>query len=287
MFTKISPLLILSSIPVLLITLRAEDTAQALTGAQIIDKYVDTQEVSSELDFIRMSIVSPGPTILERRFLAVYKKNPDGGRSYLIRIIRPPDIEGVTLLSLQDANKDIDQYLYLPDVGEARKLRGKGQFGAFLGSDFTFQDLLRETPSNFTHERQQDAFVNGVDCYNVRAQPGSGQKDNPYRYRNLFIDKEGFELQKIEFYGQGNELVKTFSAFDYQSQKIKGKTTRPRRAVMENKSKNSVTIFTVIAGRIDEEISDELFTPNKIVDWTVEEVDEFIYNYGFVVWDQD
>jgi len=283
MFTKISPLLLLSSIPMLAGSLSAMHHEKALTGAQIIDKYVNAQEVSSELDYIRMSIVSPGPTIIERRFLAVYKKNPDGSRSYLIRIIRPPDVEGVTLLALQDANKDIDQYIYLPDVGEARKLRGKGQSGAFLGSDFTFQDLLRETPSNFTYERQQDAFVNGAECYKVMSQTGSGQEENSYLYRNLFIDKEGFELQKIEFYGQGNELLKTFSAYDYQSRKIKGKTTRPRRAVMENKSKKSVTIFNVIEGRIDEEISDELFTPKKIVDWTVDEVDEFIFDYGFVI----
>ena len=287
MFTKITPLLLLSTIALLTVSLSAMHHEKALTGAQIIAKYVDAQEVSSELDYIRMSIVSPGPTVVERRFLAVYKKNPDGSRSYLIRIIRPADVEGVTLLALQDANKNIKQYLYLPEVGEARKLRGKGQSGAFLGSDFTFQDLLRETPSNFTYERQQDGFVNGAECYNIRAQPGSGQEGNSYHYRNLYIDKEGFELQKIEFYGQGNELIKTFSAYDYQSNKIKGKTTRPRRAVMENKSKKSVTIFTVIEGRINEEISDELFTPKKIVDWTVDEVDEFIYDYGFVIRPQD
>ena len=283
MIATVNRLLLLSTIPLLAVSLPAMHHEKTLTGAQIIDKYVEKQEVYLELDYIKMSIISPGPTILERRFLAIYKKNPDGGRSYLIRIIRPAEVEGVTLLAVENKMKEIDQYLYLPDVGEARRLRGKSQSGAFLGSDFTFQDLLRETPSNFRYERLEDVFINGVECYNVRAQTNSLDEGNPYHSRNMYIAKGEYDLLKIDYFGQTDELIKTFSAFDYHSPQIKGITTRPRRAVMENKSKNSITIFTVIEGRIDQEISDNLFTPKKIAAWTADEVDEFIYDYGFVV----
>ncbi len=276
-------LLIIFSLPMLAISLQAMHHEKPLDGTKIIEKYVEAQEVDSELDYIKMSIISPGPTILERRFLAVYKTNPNGERFYLIRIIRPADVQGVTLLAKQDSGKEIEQHLYLPDVGEARKLRGKSQSGAFLGSDFTFQDLLRETPSNFRYERQDDAFVNGVECFKVKASPASTEEGGIYLYRNLYIDKVDFEMLQIDYYGPGKELVKTFNAFDYHSSKIKGKTTRPRRAVMEDKKNNSVTVFTVIEGRVNEKISNELFTPEKIENWTADEVDEFIYDYGFVV----
>ncbi len=287
MIPNLIRLLILSSVILSAVTLSAMHHKKPLTGAQIIDKYVEKQEVYSELDYIKMSIISPGPTVLERRFLAVYKKNTEGGRSYLIRIIRPADVEGVTLLAVEDKDKEIEQYLYLPDVGTPRRLRGQGQAGAFLGSDFSFQDLLRETPSNFRYERLEDVFVNGVGCYNVRALANSEEEGNPYQYRNMYIEKEGYDLLKIEYFGQADKLMKTFNAFEYHSPKIKGVTTRPRRAVMENNDKNSITVFTVIEGRIDQEFSDDLFTPKSIADWTPDEVDEFIYDYGFVVTPQN
>ncbi len=52
---------------------------------------------------------------------------------------------------------------------------------------------------------------------------------------------------------------------------------------MQDFDKDSSTIFTVIEGRIDEEIDADLLTPAKIEKWTPEEVDEFIFDYGFVV----
>ncbi len=283
MITILTRLILLSTISLLAVSLAAMHHEKALTGAQIIDKYVEKQEVYSELDYIKMSIISPGPSVVERRVLAVYRKNPDGGRSYLIRIVRPAEVQGVTLLAVENKMKEIDQYLYLPDVGEARRLRGKSQSGSFLGSDFTFQDLLRETPSNFRYERLEDVFINGVECYSVKARSNSQEEGNTYQYRNMYIEKEEYDLLKIDYYGQSDELLKTFSAFDYHSPQIKGITTRPRRAVMENKSKNSITVFTVIEGRIDQEIPDNLFTPKKITTWTADEVEEFIYDNGFVV----
>ncbi len=71
-----------------------------MTGRAIVDGYVETQEVDSELAYIRMTIVLPGPRLEERRFLAVYRKDPEGGRGSFIRLVRPPDVEGVTLLAI-------------------------------------------------------------------------------------------------------------------------------------------------------------------------------------------
>ena len=111
-----------------------EETGEhRLSGAEIIDKYQETRTVDSELVYVRMAIVLPGPAITERRFLAAYRKEPQGGHGYFIRLVRPKEVEGVTLLAVEDASGDATQYLYLPSVGKTTTISKSGRSGAFLG----------------------------------------------------------------------------------------------------------------------------------------------------------
>ena len=123
---------------------------------------------------------------------------------------------------------------------------------------------MREIPRNYEYERLEDTFVTGVVCYKVRAQSNSEEDASAYIYRDLYIARDSFHLLQIDFYGPGEKLMKVLNAYDYESAKVKGATVRPHRAVMQDFDKDSSTIFTVIEGRIDEEIDADLLTPAKI-----------------------
>ena len=180
-------------------------------------------------------------------------------------------------------NGAIDQYIFLPDIGQVTKISGDSKSGYFLGSDFTFEDLLREIPGNFKYERKGDTVIHGAECYTIRAFPTDGSAGSYYSYREFFIKKETFMLHQIEFYGPGDKLLKVLEAFEYNSSAVKGETVRPRHAVMTNMEKNSVTIFNVVESRLNLELDADLFTPKAIKNWTAEEVRDLIFDYGFTV----
>ena len=72
------------------------------TGEQIVAKYVATQEVDSEVAYVELSISQPGSATRKHRFLTVYRKRPDGTRDYLLRMVAPKDVAGVSVLAHED-----------------------------------------------------------------------------------------------------------------------------------------------------------------------------------------
>jgi hypothetical protein len=254
-----------------------------LGGAAILANYVATQDADSEIAYIKMTVSEPGVPKREHRFLTVYRKRPDGRRDYLLRMVSPKDVAGVSVLALEDAKGVIEQYFYLPAAGKARRLTGQAKTGALLGSNFTFEDLVREIPSAHSYERLPDTMLRSTPCYMVRATENPGGS-SAYAYRELVIAKDTFDLMRVDFFDKNKrKLTKTLTAYDYRSSAVKGATRRPRSAVMQVIGKEQWTDFTVIEGRVGEKLPDDLFTPQRIETWTEPDVEEFIFRFGITV----
>ena len=93
---------------------------QSLSGREIIDNYIATQEVASELVYIHMELYSKNLSIEKYQFLILSSKNPDGTRNNLIRLINPKEVMGVALLTLELADDQLEQFYYLPEVPSIR-----------------------------------------------------------------------------------------------------------------------------------------------------------------------
>lgn len=254
----------------------------ALTGNQIVSLHLADKRSDSEMAFIRMNHQVPGAPPKEYRFLVVYRKT-DSGKSYFLRLIRPKDVEAVTILAMEKSAGDLDHYFFLPAIGKMKRLTGEARRAAFLGSDYSFEDLLDEMPSWNAYERRPDAEVDGFPCFQVRAVEARREGGSAYAYRDLFIDKEGHHLRKVDFYAKNERLVKTLAASEFGSTEVKGQTTRPRRALMTNHQTGSTTEFVVVEGRVNEKFDPALFAPERLERWAPEEVEEFIFNLGLTV----
>ncbi len=254
-----------------------------LTGRQIVDRYLERQTVGSELAFIVMTVSRPGAEKKEYRFLTAYRREADGAKKGLVRLVRPKDVEGVTLLALQDAKGNAETYVHMPALGETTRLVGAALDQPFLGSDYSYKDLLAEVPSAHHYERLKDARLREIDCYQVRAVENEGPKDRLYAYRELLIDKEKLQLVRVLFYAADGKLVKTFMPYEYGSSEVKGETTRPRRAVMVRPGDAAQTEFRVVESRLNRDIPPEIFTTTRIESWKPEEVEEFIFQFGITV----
>jgi hypothetical protein len=255
-------------------------SASAETEAEsIIARFVETQSAKAEMAFIRMQTLVDGVRQDERRFLAVYQELEDGSAGYLIRLVRPKDVQGVSILATTQADGTVEQSIFLPAVGTMRPLKSGAQAGAFLGSDFSYEDLLREVPGSQSYEVRPSVFLRGAQCHVVRATPRlpGGQ----YGFRDLHIDEESSRLMRIDYFGTDGKRVKQLDCFDYESPQIFGNSQRPHRTVMTNEAAGTSTIFTVIVGRMGEILAPETFTPEFIENWTEAEVEEFMFQLSF------
>lgn len=245
------------------------DDTEALSGREIVERYVERQKTSAEVEMLMMDTIVPGRPTVQRELLALYQAEPDGTRQYLLRILGPQAVEGVSLLAREPAEGEREAFLYLPAQGEVQPLTGEVQFAPFLGSDFTYEDLSRENPLHYTYERERDTYVHGAPCYRVRAEPKPDYADNTaYGHRLLFIEQQTYNVLKIEFYDKRGNHVKTFEAYGYESPRVKGETMRPFRAVMRTHGAETQTSFHIIESQINERVNPALFTPTALKTWT-------------------
>jgi len=251
------------------------------SGAELIEAFLADQNVSSEMAFVRMQFLQDGSRVDERRLLMLYQKNDDGSADYLVRMVRPKDVEGVTILATVDPDDGMEQSIFLPSIDQTRPLTGEAQFSPFLGSDFAYADLVQEIPGTQRYERLADDYAQGMLCHVVRATPVGG--DSAYGSRKLFLARGTNDLQRIEYFDGDGKLLKMLDCFDYESPEIHGTTIRPHRAVMSNPSKGTSTVFTVIVGRVGEKISPTVFETESVENWTSDEVDDFMFQLSLNV----
>ncbi|MFB9900799.1 outer membrane lipoprotein-sorting protein [Cerasicoccus arenae] len=244
--------------------LQAND-ASKLDGPQLMNRYAETQTVDAELAFIELKTFeteTPTENIIKKRLLAVTRKDGNGGYDYLIRLLVPKDVEGVSVLTNVN-NGNTDQYLYLPAQGKPVQI-GTGMSGNFLGSDFAYEDLIRETPSNYNYERLPDAVAQGEVCAVILAKP-SEVEGSQYAYRKIYLDPISFEVRKIEFFSEdGSDPVKELQAYEYRSPNVDGSTVRPRFAVMTNLETGTISVFKVLKSRLNLPLDEALFTSDNL-----------------------
>lgn len=256
------------------LALPAEDTTP-MDGKALMDRYAETQTVDTELAFIELKTFeteTPTDQIIKKRFLAVTRKDDDGGYDYLIRLVRPKDVEGVSVLTNVEGNDDIQQFLYLPAQGEPLQLGGAGRSGSFLGSDFAYEDLVREAPGNYEYVRLDDGLAQGEVCAVVEARP-VGDGESQYSRRVIYLDPNRYEVRKIEFYGDDPDMpVKELQAYEYRSPDIDGSTVRPRFAVMTNLETGTISVFKVLKSRLNLSLEDELFQSANLARMTPADV---------------
>jgi hypothetical protein len=253
--------------------------SQVLSGEAIMQSVKQAHVADTELELIQMVIVDGRGNAQTRKLLSAIQTSGDGNARYLLRFLEPENIAGVTLLTLEIGSGEVSQYLYLPAVGQARKVTGNARSSSFMGSDFTFEDLRKEMPSEHRYHRLLDDEVEGSDTYVVMSAPASVDIFNAtgYEHRLLYVHKKTFDILKIEFYEAGSTApMKTFQGYDFEGAEVDGPAKRPGRVVMNNHDKGTTSILTLLKSRLDVELPESIFDPAQLGEFSEAELAELM-----------
>ncbi len=256
--------------------------ASTMTGDEIIEQVKARHAAESELEQIKMVTMDSSGRTQERQIISVVQKSPTGNMSYLIRFVAPEEVKGTTLLAVERENGEVEQYLFLPGLGQPRKIVGTARGGYFMGTDFTFEDLRKEKPTEWVYHRLIDEVVEGRDCYVILTAPIdiSREKITGYLNRILYVDKETLNILKIEFFDSKKQLVKTFQAFDFALVEGEAKTQRPQRLVMANNLKRTTTIMSLLNTKLNAPVNQNLFKLETVQNWAQEHDREIQKAFG-------
>lgn len=189
----------------------------------------------------------------------------DGDKSMSI-FDKPADVKGTAFLTFSHALKPDEQWLYLPALKRVKRINSKNKSGPFMGSEFAYEDLASQEIEKYTYKYIRDEkiktkeFPDGVDCFIVERYPT--YEHSGYTRQVVWVNKDRYISEKIEFYDRKNDLLKTLTNNDYKQ--YLDKHWRPNEMTMINHQTGKSTILSWENYKFKTGLSDKDFSRNSL-----------------------
>jgi hypothetical protein len=131
----------------------------------------------------------------------------------------PPTVRGTGLLlhSFFDEREN-NMWIYLPAIRRVKRIALESSGGGyFMGSDFTYRDLIDNDYRDMKLERRPDQVVDGIDSYVVRAQGKTLQlrQDHGYDHIVTYYRKDNYMVHRREYFDLSGKLLKVYKVENF------------------------------------------------------------------------
>ncbi|MGF1543256.1 MAG: outer membrane lipoprotein-sorting protein [Parvularculaceae bacterium] len=153
-------------------------------------------------------------TTREFSFATLEKENESVGDRSLVIFASPRDVEGTALLSHAMILAPDDQWLYLPALKRVKRISSSNKSGAFVGSEFAFEDFTIQELNKFTYKYVGEEELDGETMDVIERFPR--YEKSGYTKQVTWTDQDIFQPRKVEFYDRKGDLRKTLTLSDYR-----------------------------------------------------------------------
>lgn len=154
-------------------------------------------------------------TVRAFSFATLEKESEAVGDKSLIVFQSPRDVEGTALLSHARILEPDDQWLYLPALKRVKRISSANKSGAFVGSEFAFEDFTITELNKFTYDYIGEEEVDGAMTDVIDRFPR--YERSGYSKQRAWIDQKDHYTRKLEFYDRKGDPLKTLTLSDYRN----------------------------------------------------------------------
>lgn len=174
----------------------------------------------------------------------------------------PADVRGTKTLLIEHSKGDDDIWVYLPAMKKVRRLVASNKKDAFVGTDFSYGDVIGHRIEDWNHKLVKEEKVDGADCYLIESTPVRPEvgENSGYSKRLGWIHKESFVAIKGESYDLNGQLLKKFSARKLEKVDNKNGKWQPMELESENVQTGHKTIIEFSNFKANVGVSNEQFT---------------------------
>lgn len=229
-------------------------------GAELAqDRYARDRGWGDSQADARMTLTIPGRGQSVREMQIKALEVPGDGDLSLTEFNTPRDLAGTKFLSHSHATKPDDQWLYLPGQGKTRRISSRNKSGAFLGSEFTFEDLSSFKVGKYTYSLEGSGSAGGENCHILSQVPI--YEHTGYTAIRVWLDTSHLRPMKAEFLDRRGTHFKTM---EFASYKQYGRYWRAHRVSIVNLTNGRSTEmdFSRIAFGVG--LSPSAFQPSRL-----------------------
>lgn len=149
----------------------------------------------------------------------------------------PRDVKGTAFLSYSHSLVPDEQWIYLPALKRVKRISSSNKSGPFMGSEFAYEDISSFEIPKYSYLYLRDEVLDGQDCFVLELRPQ--YKHSGYTKSIVWIDKEEYRTQRIDYYDRKDSLLKTQRFKDYKQ--YLGQYWRAHTQTMENQQNGKST----------------------------------------------
>jgi hypothetical protein len=181
-----------------------------------------------------------------------------------MRVGAPPDMRGVGTLTIDRKGGPDDLWVYLPSLKKVRRLVATNRRDPWIGSDFSYGDIVGHEVADWSHRIERREPVGGVDCLVVESLPirkGLAQETG-YSKRVSWLRESDFLAMRVAFFDLSGAALKTMQASDIRLiDKAAGKS---QAMTITMQAARSLSTLTFSEFRIDADVSDDEIAPGAL-----------------------
>lgn len=194
-----------------------------------------------------------------RRMKSITLERPASEDKSLIQFLEPPDVRGTGLLTFQNPKGDDRQWLYLPELRRVKSIASKNKSGAFMGSEFAYEDITGNTLEKFTYKKLGEEVLDGEACWlveKVPAYPNSG-----YTKVKMWVAKSDDLVRRQEYTDRKSTLIKVQT---FQGWKPYGNSYRADAIVLDNVQTRKKSILRFSERKMGAGLKEDAFNERNL-----------------------
>lgn len=182
----------------------------------------------------------------------------------IIRFLSPPDIKRTAILTIEHYNDDDDMWIYLPALKKVRRLVANNKKDSFVGSDFSYGDIISVKIDDYIHKLLKEEKVDGHDCYVIESLPKDEKvgRDNGYGKKVTWISKNSLVEMKVEYFDLQNHLLKVQEVSEIKQ--VDNDRWLALRRLMTNRQTGHRTLLIFQNLQINKGITEDIFNPREL-----------------------
>ncbi|MEL6678600.1 MAG: outer membrane lipoprotein-sorting protein [Pseudomonadota bacterium] len=207
-----------------------------------------------------MTLSAPGRSVATREMeIRVLETSGDGDLS-ITHFDTPRNLRGTKFLTHSFATAPDDQWIFLPEAGKVRRISSRNKSGAFLGSEFTFEDLSSFKVAKYDYTYEGAETVNGVSCHVVGQVPRYAHTG--YSKVTVWLDEAHLRPLQTAFFDRRGKHFKTMTFDAYEV--YEGRFWRAHAVEMSNLTNGKVTRMDFTDFRFGIGLSPREFDPARL-----------------------
>lgn len=202
--------------------------ASSQEGINIVNKVNNVDDGQQVTRKLTMTMIDKRGKTRVRETQA-YRKYYQGEKRTVLFYKKPTNVKGTAFLTFdyKDTAKDDDQWLYLPAMRKVRRISSSDRGDYFLGTDFTYQDMMLEGKLELNdydfnvlrNERVTLASGESFDTVVLAGVPKNKAiaKDLGYGKTQAWIDTINWVVVKADYWDLKNKPLKSLAMTDIRT----------------------------------------------------------------------